>query len=191
MLVVSGAAGAVGSLVVQFGKLAGCKVYGIAGSDEKCQYLLNTLHVDGAINYRDFHQDSSLLSAHLQQLTGGIDVYFDNVGGWITDAIIPLINLRARIVICGQITQYEGKLDTPEFGPRFFHHILFQRATIQGILARDFTHRMPELRKVLTPLILENKLIFEETIIEGFERLPEALNMLFDGRNLGKLIVKV
>jgi NADPH-dependent curcumin reductase CurA len=192
VIVVSGAAGAVGSLVAQFGKFAGCKVFGIAGSSEKCQYLLDTLHLDGAVNYRDFNHDSSLLSAHLLELTGGgVDVYFDNVGGWITDAILPIINLRARVVICGQITQYEGKLDAPELGPRFLHHLLFQRATIQGILARDFTHRMAELRKVLTPWILEQRLVFEETVLEGFELLPEALNMLFEGRNLGKLIVKV
>jgi NADPH-dependent curcumin reductase CurA len=193
ILVVSGAAGAVGSLVTQFGKLAGCKVYGIAGSAEKCEYLLNTLHLDGAINYKDFNHNSSLLSAHLLELTGsvGVDIYFDNVGGWITDAIIPIIRLRARIIICGQITQYEGKLDTPELGPRFLHHLLFQRATIQGILARDFTHRMPELLQVLSPLVREKKIVFEETVLEGFECLPEALNLLFEGKNLGKLIVKV
>jgi NADPH-dependent curcumin reductase CurA len=172
--------------------LAGCKVYGIAGSTEKCNYLLNTLHLDGAINYKDFNSDSSLLSAHLLNLTGhGVDIYFDNVGGWITDAILPIIRLRSRVIICGQITQYEGKLDTPELGPRFFHHILFQRATIQGILARDFIHRIPELLEVVSPLVKEKKIVFEETVLEGFESLPEALNLLFEGKNLGKLIVKI
>jgi NADPH-dependent curcumin reductase CurA len=115
----------------------------------------------------------------------------DNVGGWITDAIIPLINLRARVIICGQITQYNGGLDAPETGPRFLQHMLFKRATITGILARDFVHRMDEMRAIVTPWVRDGSVVFEETVIEGFERLPEALAMLFEGRNIGKLIVKV
>ena len=189
-LVVSGAAGAVGSLVCQFGKKCGCKVIGIAGGAVKCNFLRDTLELDGAVDYKTF-SSTETLQEELQRVTGGVDVYFDNVGGWITDAIIPLVKLRARVVICGQITQYEGKLDAPEVGPRFLHHLLFQRASITGILARDFSHRMNELHQIVTPWIQDGSLVFQETIVEGFEKLPEALNMLFEGKNVGKLLVKV
>jgi NADPH-dependent curcumin reductase CurA len=164
-------------------------VIGIAGGPDKCRFLTDTLKLDSAIDYKAF-STTEALAEEIERLTGGVDVYFDNVGGWITDAVIPLVKLRARVIICGQITQYEGKLDAPEMGPRFLHHLLFQRASITGILARDFTHRMPELLQILSPWVKDGSLVFEETIVEGFERLPDALNMLFDGRNMGKLIVK-
>jgi NADPH-dependent curcumin reductase CurA len=189
-LVVSGAAGAVGSLVAQFGKRAGCRVIGIAGSAAKCRYLIDKLGLDGAVDYRAF-SDTPSLANEIQRQTGGVDVYFDNVGGMVTDAVIPLIKRRARIVICGTISQYDGGLDHPDLGPRFLQHMLFQRATIQGILARDFVHRMDEMRAVVEPWVKNQKIVFEETIVDGFEHLPEALNMLFEGRNLGKLLVRV
>jgi len=121
----------------------------------------------------------------------GIDVYFDNVGGFISDAVYPLINLRSRIIICGQISQYNGKLDAPELGPRFLHHILYQRATVQGILARDFKDRMGEMLGVMGPWVKQGKLKIDETVEEGFENLPRALQSLFFGKNMGKLVVKV
>lgn len=187
---VSGAAGAVGSLVSQFGKRCGCKVIGIAGGASKCSFLTNTLGLDGAVDYKSF-SSTEALAEEIERVTGGVDIYFDNVGGWITDAVIPLVKLRARVIICGQITQYEGKLDAPELGPRFLHHLLFQRASITGILSRDYTHRMSELLEILSPWVRDGSLIFKETIVDGFENLPNALNMLFDGKNIGKLIVKV
>jgi NADPH-dependent curcumin reductase CurA len=189
-LVVSGAAGAVGSLVAQFGKRAGCRVIGIAGGAAKCRYLIDKLGLDGAVDYRAF-SDTPSLANEIQRQTGGVDVYFDNVGGMVTDAVIPLIKRRARIVICGTISQYDGGLDHPDLGPRFLQHMLFQRATIQGILARDFVHRMDEMRAVVEPWVKNQQIVFEETIVDGFEHLPEALNMLFEGRNLGKLLVRV
>lgn len=189
-LVVSAAAGATGSLVAQFGKKAGCKVIGIAGGPEKCAFLTDKLKLDGAIDYKVFNTEEKM-AAEVERLTGGVDVYFDNTGGWITDAIIPLINLRARIIVCGQITQYNGKIDRPEMGPRFMHHLLFKRATMAGMLARDYLYRMDEMRGIVTPWVIDGSLVCEETIVEGFESLPDALGMLFDGRNLGKLIVKV
>jgi len=121
----------------------------------------------------------------------GIDVYFDNVGGMITDSVFHLINTRARVVICGQISQYNGGLDEPSLGPRFLHRILYTRATIQGILSRDYAHRMDEMIDVLAPLLSQGQLSYRQTIVEGFEKLPEALNMLFHGKNVGKLLVKV
>ncbi|HWX01820.1 NADP-dependent oxidoreductase [Collimonas sp.] len=189
-LLVSGAAGAVGSLVAQFGKRAGCRVIGIAGGAEKCRFLTETLKLDGAIDYRA-HTTPEALSAAIQAATGGVDIYFDNVGGPITDAVIPLIKRRARIIICGAISQYDGGLDTPDLGPRFLQHMLFQRATIQGILARDYTSRMDEMLAIVAPWVKSGEIVFQETYVDGFEQLPEALNSLFEGKNLGKLLVRV
>lgn len=189
-LLVSGAAGAVGSLVVQFGKKAGCKVYGIAGGANKCDFLVKKLGLDGAIDYREFKTSESM-AEEIAKKTGGVDIYFDNVGGMITDAVMSNLKLRGRVIICGAISQYDGKLDKPEMGPRFLQHMLFQRATIQGVLARDYNHRMDEMLEIVAPWVKNGEMIFEETIVEGFEKLPEALNSLFEGKNLGKLIVKV
>ncbi|QJE01878.1 NADP-dependent oxidoreductase [Massilia forsythiae] len=189
-LVVSGAAGAVGSLVAQFGKRAGCRVIGIAGGPAKCAWLTGRLGLDGAVDYKAF-ASTEALAAEVARQSGGVDIYFDNVGGAVSDAVIPLIKLRARIVVCGTISQYEGGIDAPELAPRVLQHLLFQRATAQGILARDFVHRMDELRTVVAPWVRSGEVFLDETVVEGFERLPHALNMLFEGANTGKLLVKV
>lgn len=189
-VVVSGAAGAVGSLVAQFAKRAGCRVFGIAGGAAKCGFLMEKLGLDGAIDYKKYG-DRQELSAEIVRLTNGVDIYFDNVGGMITDAIIPNIKLRARVIICGAISQYDGGLDDPDLGPRFLQHLLFQRATVQGILARDYTQRMDEMTRIVAPWVRSNEIVFEETIVDGFEKLPECLNSLFEGKNLGKLLVRV
>ncbi|MDL2355985.1 MAG: NADP-dependent oxidoreductase [Pseudomonadota bacterium] len=189
-LVVSGAAGAVGSLVAQFGKRAGCRVIGIAGGAAKCAFLTETLGLDGAVDYRA-HPTLDGLRAAIEAATGGVDIYFDNVGGMITDAVIPLIKLRARIIICGAIAQYDGGLDAPELAPRFLQHMLFKRASIQGILARDYTHRMDEMIKTVAPWVRRGEIVSQETYVDGFEQLPAALNSLFEGKNLGKLLVRI
>jgi NADPH-dependent curcumin reductase CurA len=189
-LVVSGAAGAVGSLVAQFGKRAGCRVIGIAGGAAKCAFLTDKLGLDGAVDYRA-HPTLESLRAAIEAATGGVDIYFDNVGGMVTDAIIPLIKLRARIVICGAIAQYDGGLDTPDLAPRFLQHMLFKRATIQGILARDYTARMGEMLEVVAPWVKRGEIVSPETFVDGFEQLPAALNSLFEGHNYGKLLVRV
>lgn len=189
-LVVSGAAGAVGSLVAQFGKRAGCRVIGIAGGAQKCGYLLNTLGLDGAVDYKAF-SNAEALAVEIQKQTGGVDIYFDNVGGMVSDAVIPLIKLRARIIICGTISQYDGGLDHPDLAPRMLQHMLFQRATIQGILARDFVHRMDEMRAIVAPWVKKREIVFDETVVDDFDQLPQALNMLFEGKNVGKLLVRV
>jgi len=188
-LVVSGAAGAVGSLVAQFGKRAGCRVIGIAGGAEKCRFLRERLHLEAAIDYRT-HATTPAMAAEILRQADGVDVYFDNVGGWISDAVIPLIKRRARVVICGAISQYDGGLDQPELGPRLLQHLLFQRAGIQGILARDYTHRLDEMRNIVAPWVRAGGIVLEETIIDGFEQLPAALGSLFTGHNLGKLLVR-
>jgi NADPH-dependent curcumin reductase CurA len=193
VVVVSGAAGAVGSLVVQFAKRHGARVLGIAGGAAKCAWLKETLGADWAVDYKA-HAGADTLGVEIQRLTGGVDVYFDNVGGMVTDAVIPLINRRARIVICGQISQYSGGLDTPELGPRLLHHMLYQRATIQGMLARDYVHRMDEMRRIVAPWVQAGEIVFKETLIDGFEQLPAALNALFtdtSGKIRGKLLVRI
>lgn len=191
-VVVSGAAGAVGSLVVQLAKAHGCRVLAIAGSHEKLQWL-EELGADAVLNYRDFADTASLQTA-IAKCIGGVDVYFDNVGGWISDAVWPLIKKRARIVICGQISQYSGGLDAPELGPRLLHHLLYQRATVQGVLARDFAHRIDEQHAALLPLIRSGRLISQQHIVDGFDALPSALEMLFTRAEhsiKGKVVVRI
>jgi NADPH-dependent curcumin reductase CurA len=190
VVVVSGAGGAVGSLVTQFAKRHGCKVLGIAGGAAKCAWLRSALGLDWAVDYKA-HVSVASLSAEIKTLTGGVDVYFDNVGGTVSDAVIPLINRRARIVICGTISQYSGGLDNPEMGPRFLHHMLYQRATIQGMLARDYVHRMDEMLRIVGPWVKAGEIVYEETIVDGFEQLPATLNSLFTSDHRGKLVVKV
>ncbi len=189
VVVVSAAAGAVGSLVVQLAKRQGCKVLAIAGGAAKCQWLREKLGADWALDYRAY-ANAAALEAAIQAAAGGVDVYFDNVGGWISDAVIALVNRRARIVICGVISQYDGALDEPQLGPRFLHRFLYQRCTMQGILARDYAHRMDEMLPILTPWVLDGSLHFETTEIEGFEHLPQTLGELFDGKHRGKVLVR-
>jgi len=190
-VVVSGAAGAVGSIVVQLAKLKGCRVVGIAGSDDKLKHLKQVLGADEVINYKNYRTLEQMNKALSEACPNGIDIYYDNVGGVITDSVWSLINLRARIIICGQISQYNGKLDEPEMGPRFLHHILYKRATIQGILARDYSSRMNEMVQTMSQWLKEGKIKVDETVVEGFDNLPAALNSLFHGSNTGKLVVKV
>jgi NADPH-dependent curcumin reductase CurA len=190
VVVVSGAAGAVGSIVVQLAKLAGAKVLALAGSSDKCDCLVNELGADIALNYKEY-SDYQALSAAIEAKVGKVDVYFDNTGGMISDAVLTILAKRARVVICGQISQYLQGLDQVELGPRFLHHILYQRATISGVLARDYTHRMDEMLKVMTPLIKASKMKFQTTWRSGFENLPKALAELFDGTVHGKLLVRI
>ena len=189
VVVVSGAAGAVGSLVAQFALRNGCRVLGLAGGAAKCDWLRERLGLTWALDYKAY-PDATALSAEIRRLTQGVDVYFDNVGGWITDAVIPVIQRRARIVICGAISQYSGQLDTPESGPRFLHHLLYQRATIQGMLARDYLHRMDEMLRVVGPMVQRGEIVFEQTVVQGFEQLPATLQSLFSGDHRGKLLVE-
>lgn len=190
-VVVSGAAGAVGSTVVQIAKLKGCRVVGIAGSKEKMNFLEQKLGVDATINYKENKTQEALTKALQNACPAGVDIYYDNVGGAITDTVLDLVNVGARILICGQISQYNHGLDTPEMGPRFLHKVLYKRMTIQGILARDYNDRMPEMIAEMGPWVRDGKLKYQETIVEGFEQLPNALSGLFDGKNTGKMIVKV
>lgn len=184
-VVVSGAAGAVGMTVCQIAKLKGCRAVGIAGSDEKNTYLRDELGVDATINYKDADTANALKAA----CPKGVDVYFDNVGGPVSDAVLPLLNHGARIVICGQISLYN--LDKPDVGPRPQAALLINSAMMKGFIITDYTPRFVEGVVQLAQWLGAGKLKYAETIVDGFENTPAAFIGLFSGDNLGKQIVKV
>jgi NADPH-dependent curcumin reductase CurA len=184
-VVVSGAAGAVGTTVCQIAKLKGCRAVGIAGSDEKDDYLKRELGVDAAINYKSGEVAQALKEA----CPKGVDVYFDNVGGEVSDAVMPLLSHGARIVICGQISLYN--LDKPDVGPRPQPALLVNSASMKGFIITEYAARFPEGVMQLTQWLAAGKLKYAETIVEGFENTPKAFIGLFSGENLGKQIVKV
>jgi hypothetical protein len=185
-VVVSGAAGAVGTVACQIAELIGCRVVGIAGGEEKCRYLVNELGVDAAIDYKN---TSDMRKAVQDACPKGVDVYFDNVGGKISDAVISSINDFARIVICGLISQYN--LEKPEVGPRIEPILLVKRGLMQGFIIVDFAPRFAEGIAQLAQWLAEGKLKYAEHIVEGFENTPRAFLGLFKGENLGKQLVKV
>ena len=184
-IVVSAAAGAVGSLVGQIGKIQGCHVVGLAGSDEKCAWLTHDLGFDAAINYKT----GGLRAQLAAQCPRGIDVHFENVGGDILDTVLSLINLRARIVLCGLIAQYNDEIPPP--GPRWFGNILLKRARVEGFIVLDYAKRFPEAFAAMGRWLAEGKLRYRVDLVEGLEHAPTAINRLFDGGNIGKLVVRV
>jgi NADPH-dependent curcumin reductase CurA len=183
--VVSGAAGAVGTIVCQIAKIEGCRVIGVAGSDEKNRYLKDELGVDATINYKQ----GDIREALKEACPKGIDIYFDNVGGEVSDATLPLLNRGARIVLCGQISIYN--LDKPDIGLRPQPYLLVNRAMMKGFIITDYAAKFSEGVKQLAQWLAEGKLKYAENIVEGFENTPRAFIGLFSGENLGKQIVKV
>jgi NADPH:quinone reductase len=184
-VVVSGAAGAVGMTVCQIAKIKGCRAVGIAGSDDKNRYLTEELGVGAAINYKK----PGIGQALKETCPKRVDVYFDNVGGEISDAVMPLLNHGARIVLCGQISMY--CLDKPDVGPRPQAALLINSALMKGFIITDYTARFAEGVTSLVQWHAGGKLKYAETIVEGFENTPNAFIGLFSGENLGKQIVKV
>lgn len=185
-VVVSGAAGAVGSLVGQIAKIKGCRAVGIAGSDRKIDYILNELGFDAAFNYQttaDYYEKLKELCPK------GIDVYFDNVGGTITDAVFRLINVKARVVICGQISQYN--LEKPELGPRFLWQLIVRQTKVEGFLVSQFADRYEAGLRQMAEWLRSGKIKYREQIVEGIERAPEAFIGMLKGENIGKQLVKV
>jgi len=186
-VVVSGAAGAVGSLVGQIAKIKGCRVVGIAGGDDKIAYLTEEIGFDAAFNYKtvsDYYQQLKELCPK------GIDVYFDNVGGEISDAVFSLINTRARVSICGQISQYN--LEKPEMGPRLIlMSLLVKQARAEGFLVFQYAEKYPQGIKQMAQWLREGKLKYKEDIEEGIENTPRAFMDMLKGRNTGKQLVKV
>lgn len=183
-VVVSAAAGAVGSIVGQIAKIKGARVVGIAGSDEKLQHLKADLGFDEVINYKT----EDIREALDRTCPDGIDVYFENVGGEIGDAVLDRLSPFARVPVCGAISGYNTQQD---IGPRVQSKLIIARARMQGFLVGDYGKRFKEAAEQLGQWVSEGKLQYEETIFEGFDRVPDAFLGLFDGSNTGKLLVKV
>lgn len=184
-LVVSAAAGAVGSLVGQIGKIKGCRVVGIAGSDEKCKWITEELGFDAAINYKA----EPVLESLKKHCPDGIDIDFENVGGKILDDVLALINYRARIALCGLISQYNATEPVP--GPYNFVNILIKRARVEGFIVMDYMNNPQDAIADLGKWLVEGKIKYRIDEVEGLEQAPAALNRLFDGANIGKLLVKL
>jgi NADPH-dependent curcumin reductase len=184
-VVVSGAAGATGSVAGQIAKIKGCRVVGIAGGAAKCQYLVKDLGFDAAIDYKS----EDLPKALRERCPRGIDVYFDNVGGDTLDAALAQINLGARVAICGAISQYNNT--TPIKGPSNYLSLLVNRATMRGFIVFDYASRYAEAGRELAGWLAAGKLKTREDIVEGLQSFPEALLKLFKGENNGKLMIKV
>ncbi len=184
-VVVSGAAGAVGSIVGQLAKIKGARTVGIAGSDEKIDYLINKLGFDAAVNYKKDSFKEDLINA----LPDGVDVYFDNVGGDISDAVINELNKHARVTVCGAISSYNAV--DGDVGPRTQGQFIKTSAMMKGFTLGDYSQELPTGVAALTQWLQEGKLKYDETIVEGFENTPDAFFGLFKGTNLGKQLVKV
>ncbi len=185
-VVISGAAGAVGTVVGQIAKLKGCHVVGIAGSDEKVNYLKNELGFDKGINYKT---TPDMAAAIAEACPDGVDVYFDNVGGDITDGVYANINQFARIVICGQIASYNAT--TKPVGPRVEGMLIKKSALMKGFIVSDYAAHFAEATRNLAQWIQQGDLTYSENIMEGFEQVPQAFIGLFTGENTGKQLVRV
>ncbi len=184
-VVVSAASGAVGQLVGQIAKIMGCRVVGTAGSQEKIDFIVGELGFDAGINYKTENVDNALA----RTCPLGIDVYFDNVGGGVTDAVMEHLNTFARIVVCGQISQYN--LDEPELGPRNMRLLTVHQARMEGFLVFQFAHRYEEGRERLAGWLKDGKVMYREDVVEGLQNAPRAFIGMMRGENFGKLLVKV
>jgi NADPH-dependent curcumin reductase CurA len=185
VVLVSGAAGAVGSLVGQIAKIKGCRVVGIAGGKEKCDYLTGELGFDAAIDYKS----ESLYPALKAACPKGIDVYFDNVGGETLDAALAFLRFRGRVALCGAISQYNST--EPVQGPKNYLSLLINRGRMEGFIVFDFQAELPRFIRDMGGWLAEGRLQSREHIVKGIETFPDTLLMLFDGRNQGKLVIEV
>lgn len=185
-LVVSGAAGAVGSVVGQIGKILGLNVIGIAGTDEKIDMLKSEFGFDHGINYKT---TDDMKAAIEEAAPNGVDIYFDNVGGPISDAVLFNINQFARIIICGAISVY-NKTEIP-MAVAVQPFLVKNSALMQGFIVRNYADKFPQAMKQLSTWLGEEKLTYKETIVEGFENTPQAFLDMMDGKKKGKMIVKV
>jgi hypothetical protein len=185
-LFVSGAAGAVGSCVGQLGKIMGCRVVGTAGTDDKVKWLTEELGFDAAFNYKHHPEPYKILG---ELCPNGIDCYFDNVGGTVTDAVFMRMNAGARIAICGQISQYNNT--KVEMGPRILTLVLTRMATVRGFIVTQYIKRFAEAYPKLAQWTREGKIKYQETIVDGLENAPAAFLGLLTGANTGKMLVRV
>ena len=182
-VVVSGAAGATGSVVGQIAKLQGCRVVGIAGTTEKCRWLVEDLGFDAAVDYHD----DGFADALREATPDKVDIYFDNVGGWILDVVLHRLAMHGRVVLCGAISVYN---DTAKpAGPSNYLDLITVRGRMEGFNAFDAWDRYEEITDQLAGWVADGRLRTRETVVEGLDAAPEALRMLFEGGNTGKLLV--
>jgi len=185
-VVVSGAAGSVGMVVGQIARIAGCRVVGVAGSDAKIAWLLDELGLDAAFNYKS----AECCNRKLAELCpDGIDVYFDNVGGTVTDAAVLHLNAKARIALCGQLSQLN--LEEPGLGPRWLAELIVKQAKLEGFLVSAYAQRFPEGREQLTRWLQQGQLKYREEVAQGIESAPKAFIEMLEGRNQGKQLVQM
>jgi NADPH-dependent curcumin reductase CurA len=183
-VVVSAASGAVGSIVGQLAKIKGCRAVGIAGSADKCRYVVDELGFDACVNYKT----DDLVPALRAACPNGADIYFENVGGKVFAAILRVINRGARIPLCGMIAEYNATADPG--GPNL-RPLLVQRAMIKGFIVSDHYDRFPAFLQEVTPLVRDGRIKYREDIVDGLDAAPAALIGLFEGRNFGKMLVRV
>lgn len=184
-VLVSGAAGAVGTIAGQLAKIHGARVVGIAGSKEKCDFITEELGFDEAINYK-----TEDVAARVKALfPDGMDIYYDNVGGEILDIALDNLAMNAKVVLCGGISRYNKSGPIP--GPVNYFNLVYRRATMHGFIVVDRVHKFGEWAKIMAPWIAEGKLKFKTDVIEGFENLPKGLIRLFTGENTGKQLIKI
>jgi NADPH-dependent curcumin reductase CurA len=183
-VVVSAASGAVGSAVGQIAKIKGARAVGVAGSPDKCDYVVRELGFDACVNYRK----GDLLAALRDACPRGVDVYFENVGGDVLQAVMQLLNMNARIPLCGLISEYNATEPVP--GPNL-RPLLFNRALVKGFIVSDHMARLPDFLKDCGAWVREGRLKYREDIVVGLEHAPEAFIGLLQGKNFGKLLVRV
>ncbi len=186
-VVVSGAAGAVGQTVGQLAKIKGCRVVGIAGGAAKCEWVVYELGFDACIDYKA--GPSAVRDGLKRHAPKGVDIYFDNVGGEILDAVLAKLARKARIIICGAISQYNNT--TPVQGPKNYLSLLVNRARMEGIVVFDYAERFPLAVAELAGYLKDGRMKSREDLVEGIDNFPEALNKLFSGGNFGKLVLQV
>ena len=184
-VVISGAAGAVGSIAGQIAKLKGCRVVGIAGGKEKCALLTQELGFDGAIDYKN----EDVIAGLKRECPNGVDVFFDNVGGDILDAVLSRLNFKARVIICGAISQYNNKEAVK--GPSNYLSLLVNRARMEGFVVMDYSDRYTAAGQEMAGWLAKGQLKSKEHIVEGLESFPQSLMKLFSGDNYGKLVLKI
>ena len=184
-VVVSGAAGAVGQAVGQLAKIKGCRVVGIAGGAAKCEWVVKELGFDACIDYKAGNVKDGLK----QHCPKGVDIYFDNVGGDILDAVLTRLAMKARIIICGAISQYNNT--TPVKGPANYLSLLVHRARMEGIVVFDYAPRFPQAVAELAGYLKDGRMKSKEDVVVGLDTFPETLLKLFNGENFGKLVLEV
>jgi NADPH-dependent curcumin reductase CurA len=184
-VVVSAAAGAVGAVVGQIARIKGCRVVGIAGGPEKCRYVVEELGFDAAVDYKN----EDVRAALARHCPKGVDIYFDNVGGEILDIALSMLARRARVIVCGAVSQYNN-LEAIQ-GPRNYMSLLVNHGRMEGFVVFEYAARYPEGMQALAGWAMAGKLKAREDIVEGLETFPDTLQKLFRGENFGKLVIKV